>query len=154
MFEFLKYIKNYIETKFASDSELPQSFEMKVYDAYTVGHTPSKTEIQVQLLNDSEVERYSSFDSTHVSNIPLEIVVYAFKMKLSNEMVSPREVSIRLADKVKIMLNELRESNVNDNIKRVRIMTTSPALPTIDGSQSYMTAIRCEFWVANPYINN
>lgn len=152
MFEFLEYMKSYLETKFANDNDLPNSFEMKVYDAYTTGHKPTKTEIQIQIMNDSEVDRYSSFDSTHISNIPLEIVVYAFQMKLDNKMVSAREVSIRIADKVKVFLNELRESNVNDNIKRVRIITTSPALPTIDGEKSYMTAIRCEFWVANPYV--
>ena len=55
-------------------------------------------------------------------------------------------VSIKLGDKIIKQLEALKV--VEARVKRVRIMTTSPAMPFEGGDKAYTTAIRCEFWVA------
>lgn len=151
MDKFLDYMKGYLKTELMNDGIIASSYDLKVYDAYTAGHTPERTELQIQIMDNSEVEVYSTLEGEAISSIPLQIVIYAFQMKLNGVMTSAREVSIKLGTKVKDILNRLRESVVNPNINRVRIMTMAPAMPMQDGSKAYTTAIRCEFWVANPY---
>ena len=63
-------------------------------------------------------------------------------------MTSPRVVSIKLGDKIIKQLEALKVVEAIPRVKRVRIMTTSPAMPFEGGDKAYTTAIRCEFWVA------
>ena len=148
MYSFLESMKDYIKNGINQDEEISKTSIIETYDAYTKGHTPQKTEIQFQILDNSEVERYNSFDGANVFYIPLQITIFAFQTKLAGKTCSARETSIRLADKVNNLLDALKVVENNDRVKRVRIMTTSPALPFEDGSKAYTTAIRCEFWVA------
>ena len=111
-------------------------------------------QIQIQIMDNAEVERYSSFEGENISSIPLQITAYTSLMKIGNVTRSAQESSIIFGQKVKTLLNKLRENVVNENITKCRIATTSPALQLLDGSKVYMTAIRCEFWVLNPYKEN
>jgi hypothetical protein len=151
MDKFLDYMKDYLKTELKKEGILPSTFDLGVYDAYKAGHTPNKTELLIQIMDNSEVEAYSTLEGEKVSSIPLQITVFEFQTKLNGVMTSAREVSIKLGAKVKEILNRLRETVINPNILRTRVMTTSPALPIQGGEKSYTTAIRCEFWVANPY---
>lgn len=151
MTNFYEWIKNYIETKFANDSDFSKT-SVKV--AYLQGNkvtTDTVPQIIIQIMDDSEVDRYSSFDGENVSSIPLQFNAYAGQMKIGNKMKSAQEASMIFGTKLKVMLNELRENVVNANIMRCRRATMSPALPLIDGSKIYFTATRCEFWVAYPF---
>ena len=53
-----------------------------------------------------------------------------------------------IGDKIKNILNAVDVVGAIPSVVRVRIMTTSPALPYEGGDKAYTTAIRCEFWVA------
>lgn len=151
MDKFLEYMKEYLKTELKNDGILPATFDLGVYDAYTAGHTPQKTELLIQIMDNSDVEAYGTLEGETTSSIPLQITVYAFQTKLNGVMTSAREVSIKLGTKVKEILNRLRANVINPNILRTRIMTMSPAMPVQGGEKAYTTAIRCEFWVANPY---
>jgi hypothetical protein len=148
MYNFLEDMKNYIKNGINADVDIPKSYGIEVYDSYTKGHTPQKTEIQFQIIDNSEVERYNTFDGANIFYIPLQITIFAFQMKLAGIMTSARETSIKIADKVNSLLDALKVVEANQRVKRVRIMTTTPAMPFNDGDKAYTTAIRCEFWVA------
>lgn len=153
MNEFLEFIKTYIANAFANDNDI--SKEVTIENAYKQGNeitTSNVPQIQIQILNNAEQERYSSFQGEHISSIPLQITSYTGQMKIAGTMTSAQEASIIFGQKIKDILNTLRESVVNENIARCRVMTMSPALPLLEGSKVYTTAIRCEFWVANPYV--
>ena len=152
MDKFLDWVKSYLENGFANDSEIAKKVIVEL--AYKQGNTiatANTPQIQIQIMDNAEVERYSSFEGENISSIPLQITAYTSQMKINNVLKSAQECSVIFGQKVKTLLNKLRENVVNKNITRCRIVTTSPALPLLDGSKAYMTAIRCEFWVTNPY---
>jgi hypothetical protein len=152
MYDFLEYIKQYIADCFANDTDIASTYIINSYDVDLVGHTPTKTEVQVGIMDNAEVERYSTFGlGERISYIPLQINLIGFQMKLENVMTAPRVVSLKLGQKIKTMLNNLQVGGTNKNILRVRIMGMSPALKYEGGEKAYYTAIRCEFYVANPY---
>ena len=146
MYKFLQDMKSYIKERINADADISKTVEM--YDTYTKGHTPTTTEVQFQIMDNNEVERYTSFEGANIYYIPLQITVYAFQMKLAGTMTSPRVVSIKLGDKIIKQLEALKVVEAIPRVKRVRIMTTSPAMPFEGGDKAYTTAIRCEFWVA------
>lgn len=152
MDEFLEYIKTYLSTSFGSDTDIVKT--VTIENAYKAGNevsTSNVPQIQIQILDNSEVQRYSSFEGENVSYIPLQITSYTAQMKIAGTMVSAQQASIVFGQKIKNLLNALRSSSVNENIMRCRIITMSPALPLLEG-KVYTTAVRCEFWIANPYV--
>ena len=148
VYSFLEDMKKYIVDGLNADADISKTYGIVGYDANTKGHTPTKTEVQFQIIDKNEVERYTSFGGANVYYIPLQITVYAFQMKLNNKMESPRIVSMKLGDKIIKQLEALRVVEAIPRVKRVRLMTTSPAMPFEGGDKAYTTAIRCEFWVA------
>lgn len=153
MDEFLEWIKQYIAEQFANDKSIAKTITIE--NAYKQGNevsTSNVPQIQIQIMDNAEVERYSTFEGEQVSSIPLQITSYTGQMKINKIDKSAQEASIIFGTKIKTMLNKLREGVVNKNIQRCRISTMSPALPLLDGSKVYTTAVRCEFWIANPYV--
>lgn len=148
VYSFLEDMKKYIVDGLNADADISKTYGIVGYDANTKGHTPTKTEVQFQIMDNNEVERYTSFEGANVYYIPLQITVYAFQMKLNNKIESPRIVSIKLGEKIIKQLEALKVVESIPRVKRVRLMTTSPAIPFEGGDKAYTTAIRCEFWVA------
>lgn len=148
MYSFLQDMKSYIKESINADTDIAKTYNIEMYDSNTKGHTPTKTEVQFEIMDNSEVEQYTSFEGVNLYYIPLQITVWAFQMKLAGVMESPRVVSIKLGDKIIKQLEALKVVEAIPRVKRVRIMTTSPAMPFEGGDKAYTTAIRCEFWVA------
>lgn len=148
MYKFLQDMKSYIKERINADADISKTYNIEAYDTDTKGHSPTRTEVQFQIMDKNEVERYTSFEGANVFYIPLQITVVAFQMKLSGVMTSPREGSIILGDKISKLLNAVDVVNAIPRVQRVRIMTTSPAMKYEGGDKAYTTAIRCEFWVA------
>lgn len=152
MDEFIDWIKSYLETEFGQDSDIVKNVSVelshKQANEITTTNTP---QIQIQIMDNAEVENYSSFDGEHVSSIPLQLTIYTSQLKIKGIQTSAQESSVILGQKLKQILNKLRVGVVNENILRCRIVTMSPALPLLEGSKVYTTAVRCEFWIANPY---
>lgn len=148
MYKFLQDMKSYIKERINADADIPKDYNIEMYDADTKGHSPTKTEVQFQIIDRNEVDRYTSFEGANIYYVPLQITVLAFKMKIAGVMTSQREGSLLLGDKISNLLNATDVVSAIPRVKRVRIMTTSPALPYEGGDKAYTTAIRCEFWVA------
>ena len=152
MTNFFEWIKDYIQEKFASDGDFTKSTNVRV--AYLQGNkvtTENVPQIIIQVMDDSEVDRFSSFEGENVSSIPLQFTAYTGAMKIGGQLKNAQEASMIFGTKLKKVLNELRENVVNENIVRCRRATTSPALPLINGEKVYFTAVRCDFWVAYPF---
>jgi hypothetical protein len=148
VYSFYEDMKKYIVDGLNADADISKTYGIVGYDANTKGHTPTKTEVQFQIMDNNEVERFTSFDGANIYYIPLQITVWAFTMKLAGTMTVPRVGSVVLGDKIIKLLDAVKVVNANPRVKRVRIMTTSPAMPFEGGDKAYTTAIRCEFWVA------
>ena len=148
MYSFFEDMKKYIVDGLNADAEIPNTYNIVGYDAYTKGHTPQKTEVVFQIMDNNEVDAYTSFEGANVFYIPLQITVVGFQMKIAGTMQSPKSVSLMLGEKVLSLLDALKVVEANERVKRVRIMTTSPALPLESGEKAFTTAIRVEFWVA------
>lgn len=148
MYKFLQDMKSYIKERINANADISKTYGIEMYDAYTKGHTPTKTEVQFQIMDDNEVERYTSFEGANVYQMPIQITVVAFQMKIAGVMTSAKDASLLLGGKLKNLLNAVDVVSAIPRVERVRIMTTSPALPYEGGDKAYTTAIRCEFWVA------
>lgn len=157
MFEFLEYIKAYIGNAFANDKEITASKKPLVYNAYQKQHTPStnKTEIQVQVLDNTEQANYTTFCGKKANSIPLQITAYVGgQLKIGGIDRNAQQGSMIFGDKIEKILYELIYSNENANIYGGRMITTSPALPMTVGGEIYMTAVRFEFIIASPYVQD
>jgi hypothetical protein len=148
VYSFLEDVKKYIVDGLNADADISKTYGIVGYDANTKGHTPTKTEVQFQIMDNKEVEKYSSFEGMTVYYVPIQITVWAFQMKLAGTMTSPRVVSIKLGEKIIKLLQALKVVEAIPEVKRVSLMTTSPAMPFEGGDKAYTTAIRCEFWIA------
>ena len=148
MFEFLEYIKTYLEECFAEDGDYSASKKPKVYDAYQVGHEPKKTqpEIQVQILNNSEQVNYTTFCGIKAESLPLQITAFSGQVYIGGEENGAKVASIKLADKIKKYINNLIYNDNKDNelLTGNHIMTSQP-IPMNDGGSIYMTPVRYDF---------
>ena len=153
MNEFLEWLKTYISSQFANDSDITKT--VTVENANKQGNeitTSNVPQVQVQLMDNAEVDQYSSLEEgEHVTSIPVQITSYTGQMKIKNAACSAQEASIIFGDKIKNMITASNMASANTNIKRCRRTTMSPALQLLDGSKVYYTAVRFEFWIANPY---
>ena len=160
MVEFLDFIKTYLESKFAQDTSITASKRPKVYDAYQLGHEPSKIktcEIQVHILDNSEFQRATSFEEKNVNSVPIQITAYATQMSINSKMVSGQKASLILAEKIEKYIYDLiysqnGDANHNRNLLGGRLMGTSPAIPMTESGSLYMTAVRFDFKVLYPYV--
>jgi hypothetical protein len=157
MFEFLEYIKTYIQNAFANDSDITTDKKPLVYNAYQSNHEPSadKPEIQIQVLDNNEATRYTTFTNVNANSIPLQITAYVGGnngIKIANITRSAQQGSIIFGDKIIKYLNDLIYNGLNENILGGRNIATSPALPMNDGATIYMTAVRFDFTIASPYV--
>lgn len=155
MNKFFTWLKNYISTTFANDSEITKS--VAVENAYKQGNeitTSNVPQIQVQILDNAESQRYSSFyEGENVTYLPMQITAYTGQMKINSVMKSAQEASIIFGEKIKTLLHARTIQEANRNIMRCRITTMSPALPLLEGDKVYTTAVRVEFWIAYPYVS-
>lgn len=149
MYEFLEYIKEYLQTCFANDTDFTASKKPKLIDSYKTGHEPKmiQPEIQVQIMDDSENISYTTFCGKEADSTPLQISAYSGQMKIGGVDKNAQHASIIIADKIKKYLYELIYSDDKRNILTGRHITSSPALPMNDGGSIYMSAVRFDFTI-------
>lgn len=157
MFDFLEYIKEYLKECFDNDSDITTAKKPTICNAYQLGNTitADKPQIQVQILDNNEATRYTTFCDIKANSIPLQITAYVGGnngIKIGGTQRSTQNGSIIFGEKIIKYLNDLIYNGLNENILGGRNITTSPALPMNDGATIYMTAVRFNFTVANPYV--
>lgn len=149
MYEFLEYIKKYLEECFATDPDFTPSKRPEILDTYLVGHEPKKTqpEIQVQIMNDSEQINYTTFCGVVAESIPLQFTAYSGNVRIGGVDKNGKQASIILADKTKGYINNLIYGNKDNNILAGRHILTSIPLSMNDAGSIYMTAVRFDFTI-------
>lgn len=154
MFQFVEDVKDYLESKFANDSSISSTKRPKVFSGYQVGHEPTQKqpEIQVQPLDDSEIVSYTSFCRDNASSVPLQITVYTGQLRISGKDYNAQEASMILADKVNAFMSEYIHKVVNKNLIYGRRVGGTPALPMNDTGSMYMTPVRYELQIQEPYV--
>lgn len=147
MYEFLEYIKAYLQTCFDNDNDFTASKKPKLIDSYKINHEPKMTqpEIQVQIMDDSENMAYTTFCGKRTDSTPLQISAFSGQMKIGGIDKNAQHSSIIIADKIKKYLYELIYSDDKENMLTGRHITSSPALPMNDGGSIYMSAVRFDF---------
>lgn len=145
MKQFTDNLIEYIKNQFANDTDIAKA--IKIEYAYSQSSKSTFPLITVQPLDNNDSERYDTYDGEQISNIPTQITIYAQQMKIANVMQSAQDVTFILADKLTKMFDKKKLVEWNDNIIRVRRAGTTFSMPLNDGTTTYFSALRYEFYV-------
>lgn len=149
MFEFLEYIKQYLADCFNADPDFMATKKPEVYDSYKVGHSPKNTkpEVQVQIMDNSEQTRYTTFCGIRAENLPLQFMAFSGAVRIAGVERNAQQASIILADKTKGYINDLIYGNKENNILTGNHIISATPLPMNDGGTIYMTPVRFNFTI-------
>lgn len=149
MKSFTDDIIAYISKNFANDADI--SKKVKVDYAYDEDATLKPPYIFVQALDDSDAEQFDTFDGELISYVPVQITCYCQQMTIDGVKYTAREASLIFAQKVKEMFSKLRAVAWNKNIKLMRRVGGTLAMPVEQGSTTYFSPIRYEFYINLDY---
>lgn len=143
--DIIAYIKEQLTDKYGANV-------IDVIVAYNINHSPTKSEIAVQIIDDSEDRRTTTFaQGETLSNVSFQVFCYGVQSVLNTVKRSAQENSIILAEEIKNMFAKNTITASNSNIKTVRRTATAPTMPIGNGSKVYVTSVRFESSVAKPY---
>ena len=151
MKQFVDDIISYISSNIAADTDIAKT--VKVCEAFKQGDTLTPPQISVQALDDSDALVYNTFEGEQVSYVPIQITVYTAQMKIGGATKSAQDCAMIFADKIKAMFDLITTTQWNNNIVRMRRIGGIPAMPVETGATTYMSPIRFDFYVTNPYTN-
>lgn len=151
MKQFTDDIIEYIKSQFALDTDIAKAVSVEY--AYKQGEKIVCPYITVQVLDNNDSERYDTFQGECMSNIPLQITIYGQQMKVANVTKSAQDITYILADKLNRMFSKIKLVKWNDNIIRVRRAGTTFSMPLQEGTTTYFSSLRYDFYVVYDYQN-
>jgi hypothetical protein len=151
MKQFTDDIIEYIKSQFALDTDIAKTVNVEY--AYKQNYTMAFPCITVQTLDNNDSEQYDTYDGETISNIPLQLTIYGQQMKIANVTKSSQDVVTILTDKVNKMFSKIKLTEWNNNIIRVRRAGTNFSMPLNDGTTTYFSAMRYDFYVVYDYQN-
>lgn len=151
MKQFTDDIIEYIKSKFALDTDIAKTVNVEY--AYKQNYIMVFPCITVQALDNNDSEQYDDFSGENISNIPLQITIYGQQMKIANVTKSSQDVVTILADKLMQMFNKTKIVEWNKNIVRIRRVGTTFSMPLQDGTTTYFSPLRYDFYVNYNYQN-
>lgn len=146
---FTDDIITYIYTNFANDNDFAK--EVKVSYAYDEDITLKPPYIFVQAIDDSDAEQFDTFDGESISYVPIQISIYCQQMEIGNIKYTAKEASLLIAEKIKQMFSKLSAISWNNNIKLIRRVGGTLAMPVEQGSTTYVSPIRYDYYINYPY---
>ena len=149
--EFIDFMIRYLTKKFSEDTDFA-NIEFHINEAYDYNNKLSSPQIALQLLENSENERYTSFEKENVSNFGLQLDSFAENMEIGDTVYTAQKSCSIIADKIKQFMNELKFSKYNTNIVRLVRTGRDFTSPIDDGSQVYTTVIRYDCQCVFPYL--
>ena len=144
---FLDDIIAYIKDAFLNDKDIVK--KVSVGDAYDENATLKPPYIFIQEINDNEA--YSSFDGEDISYVPMQISTFCSQMKIGEETQSAQSASLIFVDKIKSLFSIPNIVKWNKNIKLVRRVGGTIAMPVQKGTTTYFSNIRYDFYVTANY---
>ena len=146
---FLDDLISYISDNFKNDSDI--SNNVKVNEAYEENSKITPPMIVVQAMDDSDAERFDTFDGELISYVPVQISIYCQQMQINGEIVSAKIASSIFADKIKSLFDTVKTVVWNSNIKLMRRVGGTPCMPMQKGTTTYFSPIRFDFYVNKDY---
>jgi hypothetical protein len=146
---FLDDLISYISDNFKNDSDI--STKVKVNEAYEENSKITPPMIVVQAMDDSDAERFDTFDGELISYVPIQLTIYCQQMQIGDEVVSAKIASSIFADKIKAMFDNVKTVAWNSNIKLMRRVGGTPCMPLQKGTTTYFSPIRFDFYVNKDY---
>lgn len=148
--QFIEFLKNYIIYCFKNDRDF-SNINFVVDEAYDYNQELSCPQIAIQLLTNSENERYSSFETENVSDFGIQFNIFAEIMEINGEIYKASNASSIISDKLKIFMNDLKFKRLNTNIVRLLRKGLDYRTPIDDTGQVYSNVIRYECQTIYPY---
>jgi hypothetical protein len=146
---FTDDIITYISQNLANDKDITK--EVKVCYAYDEDVTLKPPYIFVQSIDDSDAEQFDTFDGESISYVPIQITAYCQQMRIGGVKYTAREASLVMAEKIKTMFSKLKAIEWNDNIKLIRRVGGTLAMPVEQGATTYFSPIRYDNYINYPY---
>ncbi len=141
MYDVIDYIQSCVD----SDTDLPEG--INVLEAYKYSHQPKSTEIQVQEIDHSEFERFTTFEDGKIFITPLQFNVYAKQTTIGNEAVSAQKAANILAEKVVGWLNVMDLHTAIPEVISVRNGTYASSVPLDSGTALYGAVVRVDIYI-------
>ena len=142
LYDVIEYLEDCLE----NDQQISASID--VLEAYKYSHKLNNSELQVQIIDHSEFERYTTFEDGKVYVCPLQIDVYAKQMTIGNEIMSAQKAAYTLAQKV---INWLNVNDVHaeiDDVISIKNGTYTSAVPVADvGTVLYRCVVRVDLYL-------
>lgn len=146
MKEILDKIIDYIKESFDADKEI--SVSVSVVEAYSQ-KKQSAPEITVQISNDSEVTRYTSFEGENVSQLAVQVTSYTQQIEIGGKLKSAQEAANIFSEKVRDLFQKPKLFTSIPEIIGVRRVGRTFAIPQLKGAKVYMSPIRFEIQIIN-----
>lgn len=151
MKQFTDDLIEYIKNNFGQDSDIIDT--VNVDYSYKQNKKLNCPFVSVQTLNNSDSEKYDTFDGELISNIQVQIIVYAQQMKIANITKNSQDSAMILTDKIIKMFDKIKTVEWNKNVILIRRAGTTFSMPLQDGSTTYFSPLRYEFYVEYDYKN-
>lgn len=153
MKQFTDDIIAYLKERLNADTDIPKEVKVDYANNQSIKITPPH--IFIQPMQDTDAEQYDTFyEGEVISYCPVQITPYCQQMRVGGDgkpMVSAQEVSMIMADKISRLFDKRVALAWNKNIVRLRRVGDSFGMPTEDGSTTYASPIRYEFYVSRDY---
>ena len=148
----MDFLIEYLSYCFDNDSELSDS-TIYVNEGYDCNNEIELPQVAIQLLDNSEVERLSSFEAENVSSFGLQLNVFAENMTINGEVYTAQRACSYIADKIKLFMNDLKFKHLNENIVRlVRVGRDYTSPLDVNSGQVYVTVLRFDTQTIYPYL--
>lgn len=151
MKQFTDDLIEYIKNNFGQDSDIVDT--VNVDYSYKQNKKLNCPFVSVQTLDNSDSEKYDTFDGELISNIQVQIIVYAQQMKIANITKNSQDSAMILTDKIIKMFDKIKTVEWNKNVILIRRAGTTFSMPLQDGSTTYFSPLRYEFYVEYDYKN-
>ena len=140
MVNFIDDIKEYLKEKMNTQD---------VEDAYLTNTLPNAKAIRVYMLNGSDNESTDAFDKNYSTKVSM--LIYGYEKQSTKERKNAITKTYEFMTELKKLFEKNTIKEHNKNIVSVRVSNVSPALAVKDGSQLFVSSIRVEFTINQPY---
>ena len=138
-------IKTYIATQISADTDISNTVE--IVKTYPYGKTPKPPQILLQLADNTENVRGTTFEGEKVSTVLLQVIVMANSMKFGNTKYNAQTSCDILCDKVVSWFDKESIISGVTSIINSRRVQWLPAQPYETGTTSYYGILRFELTV-------
>lgn len=146
MNDFIEILKQYIQNAMDSNADITK--KINVCKAYKSNQT-NAPKIVIYVVDDSEEERYNTFQGEQVSNLAVEITAFTPQMKIGAVEYSAQDAADKLSDMIRVLFQKEVIVNAIPDVLYVRRVGRTLAMPFDSGEKIYMSPVRFEILIKN-----